>query len=243
MLLSLPRVEAAPAPAPAQGFEQRLGATLPLELRLNDESGSPLRLGELFGRVPVVMVPGYFRCRNLCSTVLDGVLEALAGTGLERTTYRVIAVSIDPREGPSDAAHRRATAGSRASGGAVRFLTGGAQATARLAAALGLPYRYDAEHDEYIHPAGFVVATPAGAVARYFPGVRFAPRELRLALVEASAGRAGSLADRLVLLCSHYDPRAGRYTFAVMASVRAGCLGGAVGLGLWLWRRRTGRAQ
>ncbi|HJW25195.1 MAG TPA: SCO family protein [Rhodocyclaceae bacterium] len=231
----------AEAPPPLE-FTQRLAAPLPLDLPLRDEAGRPVRLGDYFGRAPVVLVLGYFECPNLCSTVLDGVLEGLGRTGLPGSAYRLLAVSIDPREGPREAGRRAVAYRTLLAGGEAHFLTGAAGATGRLAGSAGFPYAWDREHGQYMHPAGFLVAAPGGRISRYFLGVRFAPRDLRLALVEAAAGRTGSLQDRLLLLCSHFEPRTGRYTVAVMAVVRAVCLIVAAALGLWIWRRRAGRA-
>lgn len=238
LLAALPAWSAAPG---SLEFVQKPDAPLPLQLALSDEAGRPVRLGDYFGAAPVVLVPGYFQCPNLCSTLLDGVLESLARADLPGSAYRLLAVSIDPREGPA-AARRKLAAYRRllAPDLAAHFLTG--PDTGRLAASLGFPYAWDGEQGQYRHPAGFVVATPDGRISRYFLGVRFPPRDLRRALVEAAAGRTGSLADRLLLLCSHYDPRTGRYSAAVMAVVRAVCVGLAAGLGLWVWRRRRGRA-
>lgn len=227
---------------PLLEFTQRLAAPLPMAAALRDESGRPVRLGDYFGRVPVVLVLGYFECPNLCSTILDGVLEGLGRTELPPSAYRLLAVSIDPREGPTEARRRWAAYRPVLAGGEVHFLTGAADATGGLAASAGFPYVWDPEYGQYMHPAGFLVAGPGGRISRYFLGVRFAPRDLRLALVEASAGRTGSLQDRLILLCSHFEPRAGRYSLAVMTVVRAVCLVLAAALGLWIWRRRAGRA-
>lgn len=233
--------DAATPPASLE-FIQRLDAQLPLEAVFGNEDGRPVRLRDYFGQTPVVLVLGYFHCPNLCSTLLDGVLESLVQVNLPGSGYRLLAVSIDPRETPADARRRLESFRPLLGPGlAAHFLTGSREASSRLAADAGFPYAWDREHGQYMHPAGFLVATPEGRVARYFPGVRFDVRDLRLALVEASAGRVGSLADRLLLLCSHYDPEIGRYSVPVMAAVRTVCLAIALGLGVWIWRRRRGR--
>lgn len=225
------------APACAAAPDERL----PLAQAFNDESGRPVHLRDYFDDVPVVLVLGYFECPNLCSTVMDGVLEGLARAGLPASSYRLLAISIDPREGAANA--RRRMGGYRplrAHEVDAHFLTGAAAASGAVAASIGFPIRWDAEHAQYVHPAGFVVAMPSGRVARHFDGVRFDARDVRLALVEASAGRVGSLGDRLLLFCSHYDPQSGRYNFAAMTAVRL--VGGvvALSLGIWVWRRRGG---
>lgn len=235
---------AAPAGTEPDGLEfiQRPGIQLPLRLPLRDESGQAVRFGDYFGSLPVVLVLGYFDCRNLCGTVLDGVVESLARTDFPASAYRLLAVSVDPREGSATARRKQAAYRGLPGAAGVHFLTGAGDATKLLAERVGFPYAWDAEHDQYMHPAGFVVATPDGRVARYFLGVRFDPRDLRSALAEAAAGRAGSPSDRLLLLCAHYDPRTGRYTVAVMAAVRTACLLLAAALGCWIWRSRRGRA-
>ncbi|HJV26912.1 MAG TPA: SCO family protein [Aromatoleum sp.] len=226
---------------PGLEFAQQPGAVLPLQQSLMDETGRAVRLGEYFGRVPVVLVLGYFECRNLCSTLLDGVVESLARSDLPAAAYRFVAVSIDPRE--TAAAARRRTEAFRPLVADAHFLTGDAEATKRIAASAGFRYAWDEARGEYMHPAGFIVVAPDGRVSRYFSGVRFDPRDVRLALTEASAGRVGAVSDRLLLLCSHYDPATGRYTLAAMAAVRAACLLCALGLAGWVWRRGRPRGR
>lgn len=233
-LLALLLVAAMPAAA---------AGTVPLRALFVDESGRAVSLGDYFGGVPVVLVLGYFECRDLCSTIMDGVLESLARSDLPPSSYTLLAVSVDPREDAA-AARRRMAAYRPILAGAVRahFLTGSAASSQALAAAAGVQVRWDAEHGVYEHSAGFVVATPDGRLARRFDGVRFDARDVRLALVEASAGRAGSLGDRLILLCSHFDPQTGRYTGAALTAVRLVGAAVAFALGAWIWRRRGGRA-
>lgn len=227
-------------PPPRLEFEQRPGAALPLELPLRDESGRPVRLGDYFGSLPVVMVFGYFECPNLCSTLLDGVLESLVHADPPARAYRLLAVSIDPAETAAGARHKAAAYRNLlARAGEAHFLTGDGQALAYLTGSAGFPYARDQDSKQYVHPAGFLVATPGGHISRYFLGVRFDPGELRRALSDAAAGRSGSLAERLLLICSHYDPRSGRYSPAAMAAVRLLCVLLAALLACWIWR--TGR--
>ena len=219
-------------------FEQRLEAPLPLALQFTDETGRTGALGDRIKQVPLVMVLGYLRCPNLCATTLAGMTEALTRSGLRADRdYRALFVSIDPRDQPSDAAAAKTERIPPAQRAAWRFLTGTNASIAPLAQALGFHYSYDARRQEYAHPAGFVVVTPAGAIARYFPGVRFDPRELRSAQADAAQGRAGTFAGELLLLCHQLDP-AGRYTATILNALRA-----AIGLFLvvgavFLWRMR-----
>lgn len=237
-------VGAAPAgTAPAElEFDQRVGASLPLRLALRNESGEEVRFGAYFGRVPVAVVLGYFDCPNVCSTLLDGVLEGLAHAGLPASAYRVVVVSIDGRDDAAAARRKAAAYQPVLAGTDAHFLTGDGEVTASLAHSAGFPYVWDSEHGQYAHPAGFLVATPEGRVARYFLGVRFERGELRRALLDAANGRTGSLADRLLMLCSHYDPQTGRYSVAATTVAGACSLLVLAILGAWLaLRRRTVR--
>ncbi|MGE5648662.1 MAG: SCO family protein [Bacillota bacterium] len=224
--------------SPQAQFRQRLDAQLPLAAAFTDDDGRRVSLGAFFGARPVVLVLGYYHCPNLCSTLLDGVLETLAGAGLPPRAYRVLGVSIDPTENAAIAARKKASYAPLVAhgGGELHLLTGSAPQIADLARSAGFEYGYDEAARQYAHAAGFIVATPDGRISHYFMGVRFDPRDVRLALVDASAGRIGSPVDRLLLLCSHYAPATGRYSTAAMALVRAVCLAVLAGLVLWMWR-------
>lgn len=221
-----------PAAAEGVAFEQHLGAAVPTDAAFADESGRDVTLADfLDDRRPVILTLVQYRCRMLCNEVLTGLVEGLArvdpavGEG-----FRVVAVSIDAREGPELAAGKRAAyvgQYARADGGGWHFLTGSEASIRRVADAVGFRFRYDPRTDQFAHPAGIVVLTPDGRISRYFYGSVFPPRDLRLGLVEASEGRLGTLTDRVLLLCYHYDPGTGRYTATVMGFVR---LGGAVTL-------------
>jgi protein SCO1/2 len=234
-------------PQPAASFSPTIGARLPLDAVLSDETGAPLRLGALFGKAPVVLVPGYYTCPNLCSTLFEGVLQALALSGMEAGSYRLAGFSIDPRDDAGAAAGKRRAYAALLPGGAadLRMLTGEAPALARLEAALGYRAPRDAASGEFAHAAGFVVADADGRIARFFPGVRFDPAALRTAVEAARSGQQGnqrredSLGERLLLLCSHYDPTIGRHSGAAMGAVRLVALLVALSLGGWLWRRRA----
>ncbi|HSQ02606.1 MAG TPA: SCO family protein [Burkholderiales bacterium] len=218
-------------------------ALLPFAAQFRDEHAANVRLGDYFGRDPVVLTFGYFRCPNLCETLLEGVLQALFTiNGPPR--YTVVALSIDPTETPAVAAQKQ-RAYSKADeriAGRLHLLTGTPANIAAVTTAAGFHYRYDERFKQYVHPAGFLVVTPEGRISRYFSGVRFAPRDVRLALIEAAGGRVGSTLDRLLLICSHYDPATGRYTATVMIVVRLACAVLVLLLGLWAWRHRRGGA-
>jgi len=249
------------AEPPRTELSQHLDTDLPLALPFSDAQGRSVRLGTYFfdGR-PVVLVLGYYRCPNLCGLTMHGVLEALDATGLPRSDYRIVGVSIDPEETPGDALSRQRVyddyasflrRGRQATGPLdLRLLVGSAASIAALSERVGFGYERDAgaaqaaEGDEagaasrYAHAAGLVVVTPGGRTSRYLLGVRFDARELRLALVDAASGRIGNVSDRLLLLCAHFAPLSGRHDGAVLNLLRGVAALLVLGLGGWAWRHR-----
>jgi protein SCO1/2 len=222
-------------------FEQHLGASLPVNAVFRDESGSPITLGHFFGERPVVLVMAYYQCPNLCSVVLIGMLESLRNVRQDvGRDFDVIVVSIDPAETPSLAAEKKHTYSTRygrpGSAKGWHFLTGDAQAIQQLANAIGFHYLYEPQSKQYAHASGIVVATPGGKVSRYFLGIEYPPKEVRQALLQASQSRIGSLANRLLLLCFHYDPHSGRYTLIVTRVMQIAGMGTAGLLGLLIVR-------
>lgn len=263
LLLSLvvPRVaRAADAPAAANrlppqlrgaGIDQRLGEAVPLDLVFRDEQGAPVRLGDALGegKRPVVLALVYYQCPMLCNLVLNGLLKAMRAISLEAgRDFDVVAVSFDPREGPALAAAKKAAyveRYGRPNGAAGwHFLTGEQAPIAALAAAVGFRYRFDEERGEFVHAAALTVLTPDGKVARYLFGVEPSSRDLRLALVEASAGKIGTPLDRALLYCFRYDAAAGRYGAVVLNLVRGGAVATLAAFALFygtLARRRRRR--
>ena len=207
-------------PAAGVEIEQRLGERVTLDLPFRDEAGRDVRLGEFFGRRPVILAFVYFRCPSLCGQVLDGLYGAMKT--LPEGDCEIVAVSVDPQEAPGLAAGRRRGKG--------HYLTGDETSIRRLAEEVGFRYRYDAGTGLYAHAAGIMLLTPSGRISRYFYGIEFSARDLRLGLVEASEGRIGTLAERLTLLCLRYDASTGRYSVAVLAVVRLASALGALSL-------------
>lgn len=234
------------------GIEQRLGETLPLDLSFVDEAGQTVQLGGYFGEKPVILALVYYECPMLCTQVLNGLLRSLRVLAFSAgEEFDVVTVSIDPGESASLAAakkqeytkkYRRETGSS-----GWHFLTGSDDQIVQLAESVGFSYQYDEETDLYTHPSGIMIATPEGELSRYFYGVEYAPKDLRLGLIEASENRIGNPVDQLLLLCFQYDPATGKYTLAVLNSLRvagfATVLGLAVFVGAMLRRERRQSRQ
>jgi protein SCO1/2 len=221
------------------GFEQRLYAQLPLALEFRDETGKAVQLREYFSAKPVLLILDYYQCPRLCPLVLDGLLASLRMLPLTiGEQFDVLTVSIDPRDTPAVAAakkvHYLGRYGRPGAAGGWHFLTGESEAIQRLASAVGFQYTYDAAQNQFAHAAGIMIVTPQGILARYFYGINYAPRELRLGLLEAAANTIGSPVDQLLLFCYHYDPATGTYGLAIMNVIRLAGLVTVLGLGLFM---------
>jgi len=207
------------------GFDQRLNAQAPLDLAFRDETGGAMRLGDYFGERPVVMILAYYKCPNVCSISLHQLSDALRQISFDAgDQYSVVAVSIDPNETPADAAAKKAeiveSYGRPQEASGWHFLVGAQPAIRQLAQAVGFRYAYDAQQHQFAHPIGSIVLTPQGKISRYFYGVDYQARDVRLGLVEAGGGRIGSPIDQLLLRCYHNDPIAGKYHLVTMNVVR-----------------------
>lgn len=238
-----------PASAQVNGadyaFEQRPGATLPLDASLREADGSVVRLGDLLRDRPAVLVLGYYHCPNLCGVVRDDVFEALSRSGLRTPDdYSLISIGIDPAETPADAATALADDRSRyPTPGADRgwhFLTGDPAAVAAVEGAVGFHSQYDVHLRQFLHPAGIVILTAGGTVSGYVLGVGYTAGDIRTGLTLASSGGIAKAAVPILLLCFHYDALTGRYSLAVMKVLRLGAavtvlvIGGTL---LIAWRR------
>jgi protein SCO1/2 len=201
----------------------KLGASIPSEVMLEDAGGQTLAIGDLLGRRPVLLAPVDYRCKNICGFTIAGLLGALDELEWRPgQDYDLVVFSIDPASRATDAGTARqeqlARFPSLADEG-VRFLAGDASA---LTAAVGFRYAYDAETEQYIHPAAVAVVTPEGRLSRWLYGYPFEASDLRLALVETGGGAIGTLSDRVWLLCYGYDPATGKYSAAVHRLLEAG---------------------
>lgn len=229
-------------------FRQHPGAQLPLDVEIIDENGRSMRLANAFAGRPVILILEYLRCANLCSLVLSGATSAIAQARMTPgKQVDLVALSIDPRDTARDAAAAQAMYSRRfpdpgASHG-IRFFTARPDQVARVAAAVGFPYRFDRRSDQFAHPAGFVVTTPSGRIARYVLGMNPPPGLLKQVVAEAGQGTIEPPAHPLLLLCFGYDPDEGTAAALAMRLVRwasaALVLGCVLLVGVLALRRRA----
>ena len=232
------------------GIEQRLNQQVPLNLAFRDEAGNTVQLGDYFHGKPVILSLVYYDCPMLCTLVLNGLVRALRAISLNAgPQFTVVTASFDPRETPAlAAAKKREYLGRYRRGGAEagwHFLTGDEPSIQILTRAAGFSYAFDPKTSQWAHASGIMVLTPEGKLARYFYGVEYSARDLRLALVEASANKIGSPADQFLLFCFHYDPATTKYGLAIMNLIRAAGAATAFGVGalLFILFRRDRRAH
>lgn len=233
---------------------QKLNTRIPLDLQFRDENGRVVRLKEFFGKNrPVLLNFVYFRCPMLCPMVLEGTTESLTHLKFDiGKQFDVITVSIDPRDKAADAARFKEKYirhyGRLDSAPGWHFLTAHETSIKQLTESVGFQYAYDSRTDQFAHGAALLVLTPDGRTSRYFYGFEYKPRDVRLAIVEASQGKVGNVTDQLLLLCFHYDPVTGKYSRNAMMFARAGgvatllALGGFIGV-MFRKERRLGLAE
>jgi protein SCO1 len=229
----------------ALGFDQRLNEHLTLDVTFRNEAGEETPLAAYFGDRPVILTLGYFHCPNLCSLVRAGLLDALQDLEFDAgVQYEVVLISIDPQETPEIAREVKEQTlevyGRDGAAAGWHFLTGAHDDIDRVADAVGFRYAYDISQEQYAHASGIVVLTPAGKVARYFFGLEYDPRDLRLGLIEAANNRIGSVIDQILLFCFHYNPLTGQYTVAIQNIMRIAGLLTMLSLGggiLWMLRQ------
>ena len=214
------------------GIDQKLNEQLPLDLVFRNENGESVKLGDYFGKKPVVLSLVYYQCPMLCNQVLNGMVTAFKVMAFQPgQEFEAVTVSFDPRETAALAAAKKNTyvnylpeaRRARAADG-WHFLTGDAANIKRLTDAVGFRYHFDEATNQFAHASAIYVTTPQGKLARYFYGIEYAPRDLRLGLIEAADNKIGSPVDQLLLYCFHYDPATGKYGAVVMNMMRAGGL-------------------
>jgi len=221
------------------GFDQNIDQRVPLDTTFRDETGATVRLGDFFGSKPVVMVFAYYDCPMLCTQVINGLSSALGVMSLNPgRDFEIVTVSFNPRDTPETAAAKKAVYLDRykrpGAAEGWHFLTGDQPQIDRLTNAAGFRYAWDAGTKQYAHPSGVIVLTPDGRLSKYLFGIEYGPRDLRFGIVEASAGKVGTMADALLLYCYHYDPMTGRYGFVIMRAVRIAGAATVLALGAFI---------
>ena len=209
------------------GIDQKLGAVIPADLVFNDEQGHPVRLGDVFGNRPVVLVLVYYQCPMLCTMVLNDLLRTMrAIPETAGKDFDVITVSFDPRDTPELAARKKETYLAQYDRPGAEtgwhFLTGSQESITALTSAVGFRYVWDPKFQIFAHASGIMVVTPGRKISRYFFGIDYDPKDLRVALAEASDGHIGGLADSILLYCFCYDPATGKYGLAISRLLKAG---------------------
>jgi protein SCO1/2 len=198
------------------GIEQRLDAQVPPDLAFRDEAGQVVRLGDYFGKKPLILNLVYYNCTMLCGEALAGLTGAMRFVKFDvGNQFDVVTVSFDPRETPEIAASKKKDYvkhyGRPGAEKGWHFLTGSADSINALTKVVGFQYQYDPRINQFAHATAIMVLTPQGRISRYFYGVEFPPKDLRMGLVEASEGRIGNPIDQVLLYCYHYDPATGKY--------------------------------
>jgi protein SCO1/2 len=236
------------------GITEHLGATLSAkDLHFKDDQGKDVVLSDyLVGGKPIILTLVYYECPNLCNLILNGLTDSVKELNqtLKWTPgkqFDIVAVSINPHEKPDLAAKKKAAYlkayGNPESAGGWHFLTGEDSQIKKLASQVGFGYRYDAEAQQYAHASAIYVVTPEGKISRYLYGIEFPAKDLRLALLEASHGRIGTVIDRFLLFCYRYDPKTRKYSVMINRVMDAGVAGTVLVFGgylavFWLKERR-----
>ena len=209
------------------GFRQRLDELLPLDAAFKDEDGRDVTLGRYFGAKPVILAFVYYQCPMLCIQVMNGLSSALDVMPFKAgQDFEVVLVSFDPRDTPAIAAEKKRAHleywSAEDEADAWHLLSGDEATIRRVTSAAGFSYRWDEATQQFAHVSGVLVVTSEGKLSKYFYGVEYSPKDLRLALVESGEGKVGTAIDELLLYCFHYDPESGRYGVVVMNLVRLG---------------------
>jgi protein SCO1/2 len=228
------------------GFEPVLNAQMPMDVAFSDENGQSVKLGDYFGHSkPVVLAFVYYGCPMLCNQVEQGVVGALKMLSFNPgRDYDVVFVSFDPHENSAMAAEKKQSAlkhfGRRGTDSGWHFLTGTQESIVAATKAANFRYNYIAKSSQYAHASGIMILTPEGRISRYFYGVEYPGRDMRLGLVDASAGKIGTPIDRVLLFCYEYDPSSATYSASILKIIRFAGILTVLGIvmGIVIFRRR-----
>jgi protein SCO1/2 len=219
------------------GIEQHLDEQIPADLNFRDETGKPVRLGDYFGKKPMILNLVYYNCPMLCGEVLSGLEGALRVLKFDvGKEFDVLTVSFDPRETPDMATKKKAEFlkryGRAGAAEGWHFLTGPQESIDALTKAAGFQYQYDPKTGQFAHATAIMILTPEGKIAQYYYGVDYAPKDLRLGLIQASQNKIGTLADQVLLYCYHYDPTTGKYGAIISRVLKLAGIATLLGLGI-----------
>jgi len=237
-----------PEPLKKVGIEQRLGEQLPLAAEFKDENGRIVKLGDYFGKGrPAIIALVYYECPMLCNQVLNGLTGMLKGVSFDAgKEFDVIAISFDAKEfdKPELAKNKKASYmeryGREGTENGWHFLTGSQASIDAVTQATGFKYAWDEKSSQFAHGSAIMIATPDGKLSRYFYGIDYAPRDVKLGIMESAENKVGSVADELLLYCYHYDPSTGKYGFQILSVLRLAAIATVLGMGLMgfvFWRR------
>jgi protein SCO1/2 len=221
------------------GIEQHLDEQIPPDLSFRDETGKPVRLGDYFGKKPMILNLVYYNCPMLCGEVLSGLESAMRVLKFDvGKEFDVLTVSFDPRETPDMATKKKAEFlkryGRAGAAEGWHFLTGPQESIDALTKAAGFQYQYDPKTGQFAHATAIMVLTPEGKIAQYYYGVEYAPKDLRLGLIQASQNKIGTLADQVLLYCYHYDPNTGKYGAIISRVLQLSALATVLALGIFM---------
>ena len=219
------------------GIEQHLDEQIPADLSFRDETGKPVRLGDYFGKRPMILNLVYYNCPMLCGEVLSGLEGAMRVMKFDvGKEYDVLTVSFDPRETPEMATKKKAEFlkryGRAGADQGWHFLTGPQESIDALTKAAGFQYQYDPKTEQFAHATAIALLTPGGKITQYYYGVEYAPKDLRLGLIQASQNKIGTLADQVLLYCYHYDPTTGKYGAIISRVLKLAGIATLLGLGI-----------
>jgi len=219
------------------GIEQHLDEQIPADLSFRDETGKPVHLGDYFGKKPMILNLVYYNCPMLCGEVLSGLEGALRVLKFDvGKEFDVLTVSFDPRETPDMATRKKAEFlkryGRAGAAEGWHFLTGPQESIDALTKAAGFQYQYDPKTGQFAHATAIMILTPEGKIAQYYYGVDYAPKDLRLGLIQASENKIGTLADQVLLYCYHYDPTTGKYGAIISRVLKLAGIATLLGLGI-----------
>jgi len=234
------------------GIEQKLGGQIPLDAVFKDENGREVKIGEYFGKRPVILALVYYECPMLCSEVLNGLTGSLKSLTFDTgKDFDVVAISFDARENdkPDLAKNKKESYMKRYSRPGTEngwhFLTGTQGEIDKVANSVGFRYAFDEATNQFAHAGGVMVITPEGKVSRYLYGIDYAPKDVKFAVMESAENKVGSSAEQLLLYCYHYDPSTGKYGLSILKVMRLAAVATVLGLGamfFFFWRRNKAKS-